>query len=161
MPASTQRPTPAPLRIRVAPEELTLATWGLRDLGWYGWVNLLIAGGVSYGVGWITGWPLAGWGTLLVLLATLWRYWLPVQYELGPQGITQAVLGRRTRIPWTAILNYDVRTRGVLLYADAILTPLSPLRGLYLPWGREREAVLAHIEYYLAVWTRERSTQQP
>jgi hypothetical protein len=161
MPGSTHRPTPAPLRIRVAPQDVTLSVWGLRDLGWYGWLNLLLAGGVSYGVAWITGLPWAGWIALAVLLATLWRFWLPTRYELGPQGISQTVLGRTSRIPWTAILNYEIRPRGVMLYADAVLTPLSAVRGLYLPWGSQREQVLGHVEYYLTTWTRgERSTDQ-
>src|SRR5262245_58455123 len=114
MPASTQRPTPSPLRIRVAPEAITLWVWGLRDLGWYGWLNLLVAGAVSYGMGWLTGIPLVGWGTVLVLLLTQWRFWLPIRFELGPQGISQTVLSRTTRIPWTAILNYEIRPRAVI-----------------------------------------------
>ncbi len=159
MPGTQQRPTSPPLRIRVAPEDLALNVWGLRDLGWFGWINLLAAIAVSYGVNWLTGWPPAGWAVLVVLAITLWRFWLPVRYELGPQGISQVALGRATRIPWTAILNYEIRSRGVLLYPDAVLTLLSPLRALYLPWGRQGEQVRAHIEYYLSTWTQgERTT---
>jgi hypothetical protein len=162
MPASTQRPILSPLRIRVAPEEVTLSSWGLRDLGWYGWANLLLAAVVACAVGWLTGWPLAGWGVLALLLLSLWRFWLPIRFELGPHGITQTVLSRTTIIPWTAIRSYEVRRKGVLLFADAVLTPLSPLRALYLPWAGDREQVLGHIEYYLTTWTHgERSTELP
>lgn len=162
MPSSTQRPIPTPLRIRVAPEEITLFCWGLRDVGWYGWGNLLLAGVAAYGVAWLTGWAWAGWGVLALLLLSLWRFWAPIRFELGPQGIDQTVLGRTTRIPWTAIRNYEIRPKGVLLFADALLTPLSPLRALYLPWAGEREQVLGHIDYYLRTWTQvERSTEQP
>lgn len=158
MPTSTQRPAPSPLRIRVAPEEVTLQVWGLRDWGWYGWLNLAIAGAASSGVAWLTGTPVAGWGVFFVLVLTLWRFWLPMRFELGPQGIKQTVLSRSARIAWTSILNYEIKPRGVILHADAVLTPLSPLRGLYLPWGRQREQVLAHVEYYLTAWTRDQQS---
>lgn len=154
MPGSTQRPIPAPLRIRVAPEEITLSSWGLRDLGWYGWANLLLAAAGAYGAGWLTGWPWAGWVVWGLLFGALWRFWLPIRFELGPHGIEQTVLGRGTKIPWTAIRRYEVRPRGVLLFADAMQMPLSPLRALYLPWSGQREQVLAHLEYYLAAWTQ-------
>ena len=109
----------------------------------------------------MTAWPAVGAGVLVVLLIALWRFWLPIRYELGSQGVTQTVLGRETRIPWTSIVNYQVRTRGIVLFSDAVLTPLSSLRGLYLPWGRQREPVLAQVDYYLSTWTQgERSTGQ-
>lgn len=161
MPESTQRPTPSPLRIRVAPEEVVLHVWGLRDLGWYGWLNLLLAGAASYGAAWITGWPWAGWGVLVLLVVILWRFWLPIRFELGPQGIAQTALGRTTQFPWTSIMSFQVNSRGVLLYADAVLTPLSPARALYLPWCNQRDAVLRHVEYYLTTWTQaEMSSRQ-
>ena len=62
------------------------------------------------------------------------------------------------RILWTAILNYQVFSRGVLLLPDAVATPLSPLRGLFLPWGSQKERVLDNIEYYLASWTASQTT---
>ena len=161
MPGTPPRPTTTSLRIRVAPEDLVWQIWGLRDLGWFGWLNLLLAAVVGYGVGWLTGWPAAGAGVFVVLLLTLWRFWLPMRVELTSQGISQTVLGRTRRIPWTAVRNYQVRTRGVLLFPDLVLTPLSPLRGLYLPWGLHKEQVLSHVEYYLNTWTQaERSTGQ-
>jgi hypothetical protein len=85
------------------------------------------------------------------LLVTLWRTWLPVSYELGVSGITQRVLGRQRRIAWPAIRGYQVGANGVLLVPDAQITPLAPLRGLYLPWldRRDREKVLASLEYHL------------
>ena len=111
-----------------------------------------IAAAASYGIGWLTGWPAAGAVVLAVLVLSLWRFWLPIRYELGSQGIAQTVLGRTIRVPWTAILNYRVRTGGVMLYSDAVLTPLAPLRALYLPWGRQKEQVLSQVDYYLSTW---------
>lgn len=85
----------------------------------------------------------------LALALTLWRTWLPVQYELNISGITQSVLGLERRIAWTAIRTHQVRDDGVLLLPDESATALSPLRGLYLHWGGRRDEVLAQLNYYL------------
>lgn len=131
-------------------------------MGWYGWFNLLAAAGLGYATSWTTGFLPAGWAVFAVLAIVLWRFWLPVRYELGPQGIAQTVLGRTSHIPWTAILRFELRPRGVMLYPDSIITPLSPPRGLYLAWGRQKEAVLAHVEYYLTSWSpSEQASRRP
>ena len=63
------------------------------------------------------------------------------------------VFGRwKRRIPWSAIRTFEVRSDGALLVPDSVVTPLSPLRGLYLHWGDQREAVLASLEYYVHGW---------
>ncbi len=149
---STPSLADSPLRIRVAPEEVTIRYWGLRDGGWMLWVNILLAGGMALIVGYGLENPLAGWLTLLALVVILWRMWLPLEFHLGPHGIRQTVLGRSQRIAWTSVLHYEVCQRGVLLLPDAVRTPLSPLRGMYLPWMDYRGAVLANVEYYLASW---------
>ena len=87
------------------------------------------------------------------LLLLLWRTWLPVRYELSGSGITQSIFGWRRRVPWISIQSHEIRRDGVLLVPDAALTPLSPLRGLYLHWGRHQSAVLAHLDYYLRPWS--------
>lgn len=142
--------TQSPLRIRAAPEEVTVRYFGLRDRPLESWFNLFLAVAASALVGTFLRNELWGWSLLLVLLVTLWRTWIPVRYELGPHGITRGMLGRRTRILWTQILNYQVYPGGVLLLPDAVATSLSPLRGMFLPWGSQRERVLANVEYYLA-----------
>lgn len=147
-----------PLRIRVAPEEATVRFWGLRDEPLATWLRIILGAAASGAVGSFLGSEWYGWGMLVVVLLTLWRTWIPLRFEIGPPGITQVVLRRRTRIPWTSILNYRICSRGVLLLPDAAVAPLSPLRGLYLPWGSQREQVIANIEYYLASWATSQST---
>ena len=148
----------SPLRIRVAPEEVTVRYWGLRDDPLGTWLRVILGAGASAAVGKFLGNEAWGWGTLALILITLWRSMIPLRFEISPHGITQIVLGRRTRILWTSILNYQVHSRGVLLLPDAAVTPLSPLRGLFLPWGSHKERVLANIEYYLASWTASQTT---
>ena len=146
------------MRIRVAPEDVTVRYLGLRDRPLATWFNLFLAAGASMLAGWFLGHDVWGWGMMGVLVLTLWPSLLPQRFEIGPHGISRFVLGRRTRISWTQILNYRVYRHGVLLLPDAVVTPLSPLRGLFLPWGSQRERVLANIEYYLASWTPSQTT---
>src|SRR5262245_37878277 len=135
--------TESSMRIRVAPEEITVRYLGLRDSPLATWFNLFLAAAASMFVGWFLGNEVWGWGLMGVFLLTLWQSLLPMRFEIGPHGITRVIFGRRTRIPWTQILSFQVYRNGVLLLPDAVVTPLSPLRGVFLPWGLERERVLA------------------
>ncbi len=152
------KPAPPPLRIRVAPEETTVRFWGLRDEPLGTWLRVIVGAIAAAVVGRFLENEWWGWGMFVLVLITLWRSLIPLRFEIGPHGVTQIVLGRRTRILWTSILNYQVYSRGVLLLPDAAVTPLSPLRGLFLPWVSQREAVLANIEYYLASWAASQTT---
>lgn len=136
-------------RIRVAPEEVTLVVWPVRQEPIGSLVALTIAGGVSWLVAYSTGLVWLGWAAAGMLAITLWRTLLPVTFEIGVSGVTQIIFGRRRRISWPAIRGYEVRGNGVLLVPDAEITPLSPLRGLYIPWLDQRDRVLAAVEYYL------------
>ncbi len=155
---SSAKTVPAPLRIRVAPEEVTVRFWGLRDEPLGTWLRVILGAAAAVVVSKFLENEWWGWGTMGLVLITLWRSLIPLRFEIGPPGITQIVLGRRTRILWTFILNYQVCSRGVLLLPDAAVTPLSPLRGLFLPWVSQKERVLANIEYYLVSWTASQTT---
>jgi len=148
MPSSNSPAREQP-RIRVAPEEVTLVVWPLWQRPVESLLLLAVAVGVSCFVGWWTSQPLVGGGLAAALAIVLWRTWLPVIFVLGLSGVTQSVLGRSRRISWSAIRSFEIEPGGVLLSPDAQLVPLSPLRGLYLPWLGQREKVLATIEYYL------------
>jgi hypothetical protein len=79
----------------------------------------------------------------------MWRFLLPVEYEINGKGVDQWVLGRWRQIPWYTIRRYKVRNAGVLLLPDEDRSGLAPLRGLYLPWRTHREEVLAQVSHYL------------
>ena len=112
-------------------------------------VMIGVAAAASVLVGWWTRQPLVGGGLAAALAITLWRTWLPVTFDIGMLGVTQTVLGRSRRIPWSAVRSHAIVGEGVLLSPDEQLTPLSSLRGLYLPWAGQREKVLACVDYYL------------
>ncbi|WP_425617668.1 hypothetical protein NA78x_001351 [Anatilimnocola sp. NA78] len=140
------------LHIRVAPEEVTLWHFPLRDRGLGAWLAML----VPLLAGLLVAWRFDQWwaGVLVGLVgyAAIWRNWLPVQISLGATGIKERCLGFERRIGWTAIRSYEVRRFGLLLLPDDRLTRVAPLRGLYLHWGRQKGEVLAVVEYYLQAW---------
>jgi len=85
-----------------------------------------------------------------VLFVASWRMWIPISFEFSSKGVSQSVFGWQRRVPWTQIARCEIRRQGVLLLADAELTPLSPLRGVFVRWNRQREEVLGAIDYFLA-----------
>lgn len=77
------------------------------------------------------------------------RFFVPALFELNTGGVSQRVLGRHRRVPWAEIRCYEVHSTGVLLLAQADPAPIDVFRGLYLPWGKHRERVLAQVGFYL------------
>lgn len=124
-------------------------SWPVRDNVFKGSVVVigLLAGGL--GVGWVTGKTHLALLALAALVIALWRFFLPVMFELNTDGVNQWIFGRHRRIPWVAIRRYEVFSTGVLLLPYSDRCPMDAFRGLYLPWGSRREEILAQIRYYL------------
>jgi len=87
---------------------------------------------------------------LAALVTALWRYFLPVEFELDDHGVEQSLLGWRRQVPWSAIGRYEVCRAGVLLVPTNDHTPMSAFAGLFLPFADNRDAVLLRLRYYLA-----------
>jgi len=100
-------------------------------------------------VRWVTGQTHLALMALAVLVIALWRFYLPVWFELSVEGVNQQVLGRQRRVPWQAIHHYEVCSAGVLLLPPADRCPMDVVRGLFVPWGNHHEEVLAQVRYYL------------
>ncbi len=158
MPSSVRPARNSSLQIRIAPEDVTLRDWPLVDRPAGSLAALGLAAAVSLLAGWTANSLLIGGLVALAMAAISWRTWLPVWYELSGSGVTQVVFRWRRRIAWTAIRRHEIRAGGVLLVPDRVLTPLSPLRGLLLHWGRHKSEVLAHLDYYLQSWNHGGST---
>lgn len=93
---------------------------------------------------------------LAALIGCSWRLWIPVHFELNSKGITQTVLGRRRRIPWSAVARYQLRGRGILLLADSDSSALAAFRGVFIVWNGQRDAVLDLVNFFLAPGERDR-----
>ena len=85
---------------------------------------------------------------LATLALALWRFFVPVVYELSADGVDQWVFGRLVRLPWRVITRCEIRESGVLLTFRRDESPLAAIRGLFLPFDGNRDAVVAQVRYY-------------
>ena len=90
-------------------------------------------------------WALAGAG--LMTLAQ-WRMFLSVEYELNRQGITRKTRGRPRHIAWSTIARFEDAGMGAWLVLRDGLT--GGCRGVMLPYGEKREAVVAALQENLS-----------
>ena len=112
----------------------------------------LAVGGLMAAVGgiWLlTGRILLALAALAALVLSLWRFFLPVAFELNDKGVDQRFLGRLRHISWHAIGRYEVCSAGVLVLPNRDRSVMAPFRGLYLPFGSHREEILACFRRYL------------
>lgn len=78
----------------------------------------------------------------LALAASLWRFFLPIRYVVNGEGVGQEAFGRRRWIAWSSVGSYEIRRRGLMLYAVAEPLGLDVFRGLYLPCGHRGPEIL-------------------
>jgi hypothetical protein len=121
----------------------------LRDEGLGAWA--MVAGAIVVSV---VVWIAAGsffWGSaaLVAMLLSLWRLLLPARFELDRRGVTCHFMGRRRHVAWEAVGRFEIHPHGVLFLPDAEPAALDYFRGLFVPWGQEREAMTAAVTHYL------------
>jgi hypothetical protein len=97
---------------------------------------------------------IAGSVTLTILataamLIALWRFFLPVTFEVNEDGVQQMLFSRGYRLPWQAIRYYRPARRGVLLVPRGQRTEMAPFGSLYLPWDGHRAEVMLFVEHFL------------
>ncbi len=131
------------------PRDVHLWNWPLYDDGLSAWAVVALALGTSI-VTYVVGQSILMAAFCLAALAlALWRLWIPVQFEFGPKGVTQTILGRTRRIPWSAVRRCEIRRAGLLLLPLADRRPLAAIRGLYIRWRGQRAELLAIMKHYL------------
>lgn len=140
-------------RIVLAPNDVRLSDWPLRNDGWRAWAGLGMIGLIAAGMGWRFHSIPVGLASGLALLAAGWRLVVPVTWEFNGQGVTERVLGRRRSIPWTSVAGWKCCRRGVLLFPDPNPAPWGALHALYVPWCGEREQLVAILEHYVGTGT--------
>ncbi|MEX0818544.1 MAG: hypothetical protein WD070_03095, partial [Pirellulaceae bacterium] len=130
------------------PRSVRVVNWPLRYGGLRAWGMLIGLGLMSVGAGVVahSGWM--GGVCFAVLAMAAWRLWVPVTFEFRSRGVTYRAFGRPRQIPWTQIARYEIRPRGLLLFAEQDTSPLSALRSLYIEWNGQRAAILEVVAFY-------------
>jgi hypothetical protein len=131
------------------PPTLSWRCWPLGEQAVGTAIVLVCLAAVGVGVHWLTSQIHLAVLAVAVLALAMWRYFLPIHFELTPEGVNQWLFGGHRRIPWTAIHRYEIRSSGVLLLPFADRSAMDAFRGLYLPWGDRREEVLFQVRFYL------------
>lgn len=133
-------PLPSPIRWR---------SWPARDKPLYAVSVVAILTAVGLIVFRLTGQTTMAWAGMLTMAISLWRIFLPVDYELSVGGVDQWIFGRRQHSPWPSIRGYEICTEGILLLPQGHVCPMDAFFGLYLPWSRYRDEVLPHLRRHL------------
>ena len=127
------------------PRPLSVRSWPARDAGWRALLPAAALGALAVLLGLAAQSWLAAAAAAGIVALSAWRYWLPVDFDLDANGITQRVGRRRWRIPWTAIGGYAIRSEGVALWPAGAGSLASLARGIVIPWNGQREALLEAI----------------
>jgi hypothetical protein len=145
---STSRPDISQA-LRVAPPDVRLVNWPVRDDAWRAGPTLLAITLIAVVVGWKLASPASGALAAIALAVAGWRIWLPVTWELGYSGVSETVLGRTLRIPWSSIAGWREFPGGALLLPEADPSPLQALRGRFIAWRNHRAELRAILEHYV------------
>ena len=88
---------------------------------------------------------------LLALVSVSWRLWVPMQYSIGPTGITRSVLGRQRQLGWAMICRISQDSRGVQVFFDRAVSLQSILQSFYIMANADDlESLVAAFQYYLS-----------
>jgi hypothetical protein len=129
--------------------ELVVHSWPIRQEPGRATLMLVVIATIASYTWHATASGLVGGLVLLALLGSVWRLWTPVHFELGPRGVTQRIGPRRRRIPWREIAGYQLRDRGVLLFADSRPGTFAYFRSLFIRYPSEPDRLRHCMENYL------------
>ncbi len=86
---------------------------------------------LAWGSAWYGGRAL-GVLAFILLVGTLWPFFLPTSYRLTSWGVEQVRWPTRQRRPWSSFRRFEVDRRGVLLSPFPRPSRLDSFRGMYL-----------------------------
>lgn len=130
-PAAADQATPAVVRWR---------SWPLVEGRRKSWcIVAAVAAAIATAAYWSGSWLTAFVGAF-GLSATLWQFFVPVEYEIAATGLRRTALGRTRHIPWLAIRACQFRPTGVVLYQRHDPGRIDLLRSLFVPYPRDTGA---------------------
>jgi hypothetical protein len=133
-------PVPAVLRWR---------SWPAREHPLRALAVLLGLAIVGLVIWWRTGQAVLAWTGPMLVAATLWRFFLPVQYTVDDEGISQGILGRRGSRAWQSFRACEVCPGGVLLVPYSDYCPMDVVRSVFVPCLPLRNEVCARVRSHL------------
>ena len=98
---------------------------------------------------------LGGFGTflaalsLVVVAASLGRYFFPIVYRLDEEGVRLEFLGLPRIRKWSSFRNYYPHDIGVHLATGTKPKAIDAFQGLYLRYNGNREEVLDHVKRHI------------
>lgn len=132
-----------------APPTVRWQSWPLAD---HPLIGLAVVG-AWIALGWLV-WRLTGAMHLAAIAAGAvaaagWRFYIPEAYELNAEGINRWVLGWHRSVAWQAVGRFEVYPSGVLVLRHRDRSPMDVFWAVFVPWGENRELVLAHFRYHV------------
>ena len=97
----------------------------------------------------------------ITLVIASWRYWLPVNYEIGPYGIRQTVWKYVRRVSWQQVGRIEFRQHGIRFFPDRDPAQLANLRGLYIYHSGKEETLKKVVTFYLDAAQSSGSASRP
>jgi hypothetical protein len=84
------------------------------------------------------------------LTATLWQFFVPIDYEMDAIGLRLSALRRTRLVPWHAIHAFQLRSTGVVLYQRDDPAAVDLLRSLFVPYPNDPAEARSALRQYLS-----------
>ena len=105
-------------------------------------LSILLAGVAA---GWIMEAPGLGIVAVILMFASLAKFFLPTRYTLTESGVTVKTTTTTFSRPWSQFRSFYADKNGVLLSPFATQSRLENFRGLYVTFEENKERVIAIV----------------
>jgi hypothetical protein len=124
-------------------------SWPIRETGRRAWglpVAILLLAALA---GWISDSWIWALSTAVLMGISVWRYFVPVRFEIQPRGLVWSFWGTGRRLSWLAVRRYELDDRNALLLTTSNPAPLDYLRAARIPLTQHREQIVSLLAHYL------------
>ena len=128
---------------------LTWRSWPLVDYPRWSWT--VVAGVLAIGAAawYASASVLLGVVAVAAIAITLWQFFVPVWYEIGPLGLRTSARARSRLLPWHTVRSFQLRPTGVVFHSRAQPAPIDILRSTFMPYPPDADEALLALRTYL------------